>query len=412
MKDYSLAPIPYALSNGQSVALFPDASLEYVKIDFTFDAGTVRQAKPLVATTTNALIPEGTLHRSAEEIAEFLDFRGIILDKNPDTFGASLSVYMLRKYADETLSLLYEMLTEPAFAQREFDVVLAKKRSKLMANLQKTRYVARNCFYETIFGKEHPLGRWACEEDFSHITLDDTKAFFRNHYLLSQADIVISGGYDEALLKRFDEVFGRAPKRLSTQAPLRLSAQAPKCLSVHHPMPGTVQSTIRVGSLLPWAWDSMDYARFMILNTVLGGYFGSRLMSNIREDKGYTYGIFSQTLLQRGGILFWLSAEVGSEVTQPALAEVYKELDRLCQEPVSEEELERVKHYMEGDFLRSIDGIFERSERYRQMRLNGFTEQFTTNYFEALRSTTPQDLLPLAQQVFPRERLVEVVVGA
>lgn len=408
---YNLEPQFLTLGNGQSVALFPDPSLEYVKIDFTFDAGTVRQPKPLVATTTNALIPEGTLHHSADEIAEFVDFRGIILDKTIDPFGAGLSVYMLRKCADEALPLLHEMLTQPAFAPEEFEVLLAKKRTQLMANLQKTRYVARNCFYEALFGHDHPLGRWASEEDFDRIVLDDVKRFYQSHYQLVQADVVIAGGYDDALLQRFDEVFGRHPLRSSALPPLRFSSQAPERTSVRVSLPGAVQSTIRVGALLPWAWDSMEYARFMILNTVLGGYFGSRLMSNIREDKGYTYGIYSQTLLQRGSILFWLSAEVGKEVAQKALDEVYRELDRLCQEPVPEEELERVKRFMEGDFLRSIDGIFERSERYGQMQLSGCTEQFTSNYFEALRTTTPQDLLPLAQQVLPRPNLLEVVVG-
>ena len=409
-----LIPQTITLANGQSVALFPDPTLEYVKVDFTFDAGTVRQSKLLLSGAANSLCTEGTTHRSPEEIAEFLDFRGIILDRNTDFFGASISVYMLRKYAADMLPLLYEMFTSPLFAQQEYEVYMAKRKQQLLANLQKTRYVARNLFYEGLFGCDHPMGCYATEEDIDKVRLEDVKTFYKGHYALGQAEIVISGGYDDKMLSIFNDIFGHEPslsdEAWNFDAVLRrpiANRLEPRSQRVE----GTVQSTIRMGSVLPYAWNSIDYSRFMVLNTVLGGYFGSRLMSNIREDKGYTYGIYSQTVLQRGSIVFFLSAEVGNEVCQPALEEIRKELRRLCEQPVEKEELERVTSYMEGDFLRSIDGIFERSERYRQMRLNGITEEFTDNYFEALRTTTPDHLQALAKEVFVPERLLEVVVG-
>lgn len=410
----NLEPQYFTLSNGQPVALFPDPAMEIVRIDFTFDAGMVRQPKPLVAAAANSLFSEGTLRHSAEEIAEFLDFRGIILEKTPDPFGPSVTLYMLRKYAAEALPLLYEMLTEPLFSSREFEVYCAKKRAQLCANMQKTKYVARNLFYSGLYGKGHPLGTHAVEEDFDRLTLQDVQEFYHRYYALSQAIVHISGGYDEALLRQFDLIFGQhrdvAPEAWQFDERIHLS-QTQHLAPIRQSLSGTVQSSLRIGRLLPMEWHSMDYARFLVLNTCLGGYFGSRLMTNLREDKGYTYGIYSQSLIHRGSIAFFITAEVGAQVADAAVEEVYRELQRLQDEPVSEEELELVKHYMEGDFMRSVDGIFERSERHRQMQPTAVTEQFTANYFEALRSTTPDHLQALARELFPREQLLQVVVG-
>ena len=157
-------------------------------------------------------------------------------------------------------------------------------------------------------------------------------------------------------------------------------------------------------------WDSTDYARFLVLNTVLGGYFGSRLMSNIREDKGYTYGIYSTTQIHRGSIVFYITADVAAEASQAAVGEVFYEIERLQQELIPEEEMERVRNYMMGDFIRSIDGVFELSERYRQMSTTHVTEQFTTNLLDAIAHVTPAQLQTLAQSSLTD--LVTVVVGS
>ena len=174
-------------------------------------------------------------------------------------------------------------------------------------------------------------------------------------------------------------------------------------------IPNAVQSTIRIGRILPMPWDSSDYARFMVLNTVLGGYFGSRLMSNIREDKGYTYGIYSVTQIHRGSIVFYITADVAAEVTQAAVDEVMNEINRLQQQPISEEELERVRNYMMGDFIRSIDGVFDLSERYRQMVATHVGEQLTTNLLDSIATATPEQLQTLAQTYL--SDLVTVVVN-
>ena len=174
-------------------------------------------------------------------------------------------------------------------------------------------------------------------------------------------------------------------------------------------IPNAVQSTIRIGRILPLPWDSTDYARFLVLNTVLGGYFGSRLMSNLREDKGYTYGIYSMTQIYRGSIVFFLTADVAAEATQSAVDEIFQEIKRLQQQPVTDEELDRVRNYMMGDLIRSIDGVFDISERYRHIAATHVTEQLTANLLDAILHVTPDQLQTLAQTYLTD--LVTVTVG-
>ena len=135
----------------------------------------------------------------------------------------------------------------------------------------------------------------------------------------------------------------------------------------------------------------------MVLNTILGGYFGSRLMSNLREDKGYTYGIYSQTQIFRNSIALFITADVATDATADAVAEINREIDLLRQQPVADAELDRVRNYMMGDFIRSIDGTFEISERYRQMVATDVDERLSAQLLDAIATVTPAQLLDLAQ---------------
>ena len=181
-------------------------------------------------------------------------------------------------------------------------------------------------------------------------------------------------------------------------------------------MESAAQNTLRVGRILPITWNSTEYVDFMVLTTILGGYFGSRLMSNIREDKGYTYGINALTNIFRGSISFFIVSDVASDKADAALKEILFEIERLCNEPVPDEELRMVRNVMLGDFMRSIDGIFERSERFRQMKETHVSERFTDIFFEVLSESgpsavTPERLQNLAQRILNPEYLLQVSVG-
>ena len=435
----SLVPQTHLLPNGQTLCYFPNNALGLVKLDITVEAGSRYQKYKSQAYVANRLFGETTAKRDAGEVAEFLDFRGIVVEKTTDVCVGNLSFYFLRRYAEELFELIREMfdtysLDNQAFKQsgisKVFEAVCASRRQQLAVGLQKTSYVARNRFYELLYGTEHPLGTYAMPEDVDVLTLDAVTDFVHQHYHLDTAHLVMSGMVDEELLSLADQYL--SPVVGGTVAEPVLPPPHPNNQAIKQSsIPNAVQSTIRIGRVLPVSslegWDEVpgyvsdsanrnsQFSKFMVLNTVLGGYFGSRLMSNIREDKGYTYGIYSTTQIYRGSIVFYITADVAKEATDAAVDEIFKEIHRLQKEPITEEELDRVRNYMMGDFIRSIDGVFEVSERYRQMASthvvdpNTGTDPLATSLLEAITHTTPAQLQSLAQTHLTD--LITVTVG-
>ena len=411
-----LVPQLHTMPNGQPVACFYDNHLDMVRIDVTFEAGSAWQDKLLQAGITLRLLTEGTLRHSAVEIAEFLDSHGIVLERNIDNCCAGLSLYVLTRYAHALLPLLHEMLTEPAFPQAEYDIVTAKRYQDMLTNFQKTGFVARNQYYSHLYGLQHPYGCYAVPDDMARLTVDDVRRFYASHYHLGAAQYVLAGNITDELLTLFDDTFGQEP--YTPFEPLHIPAPTPDDPTGTHnfALAGAVQNTLRVGCILPFGWDSMEYAHFMVLSTLLGGYFGSRLMMNVREDKGYTYGINAATQILRDSLAFYIVTDVASDKSLAALDEIRYEMRRLCEEPVPDEELQLVRSYIVGDFMRSIDGVFERAERYRMLNATLVTEQFTTNLLRAIDPADPQCATPdvlqrLANEMLTPSKLIAINVG-
>ncbi|HRH66403.1 MAG TPA: insulinase family protein, partial [Bacteroidia bacterium] len=173
---------------------------------------------------------------------------------------------------------------------------------------------------------------------------------------------------------------------------------------------GAVQSAIRIGRRL-FNRNHPDYPGMAVLNTVLGGYFGSRLMSNIREDKGYTYGIGSALVSMKQEGYFFISTEVGADVTVPALTEIYKEIDLLKTELVEEEELAMVRNYMRGTFLKGIENAFHLADRFRSLHLHGLGYDYYQKYLEKVRTIQPDEIKALANKYLDSGAFYELVVG-
>ena len=411
-----LIPQEHPLPNGNTLFLFPNQSLGLVKLDITVEAGSALQSHKSLAHAANQLFGEATETLSAQQMAEFIDFHGIIVERMTDVCTGNISFYFLRRFAPQILPVVRQMYDSPAITPQLFEAYVNNRRTQLKTNFQKTSYLARNRHYELLYGTNHPLGTYAQPDDLDLLTPQLVIDFIRRHYNLADAHIVLSGAVDTELLSLAEQHLAPAPVEKLKVEKSKIESCLPRpdnfqlsTFNSQITVPNAVQSTIRIGRLLPFDWSSYDYTRFMVLNTVLGGYFGSRLMSNLREDKGYTYGIYSTTQIFRGSIIFYITADVAAQATQDALNEINREIALLCQKPVSQEELDRVCNYMMGDFIRSIDGIFEVSDRYRQMVATRVDERLSTNLIATLQTITPAQLLTLARQVFTN--LTQVVAG-
>lgn len=392
-----------------------DNEIDIVKIDFLFEAGSALQTKRLQTKSAIKLLTAGTRKHSAAEIAEYVDRRGIVVEQNYDTVSASMTVYCLSRHVDEFIPLLFEMITEPQVPQDEFDVFVARNRSSLLVKEQQTSFLARKAYYKALFGQDHPLADFASAADFDRLCRDDVIGFQRDYLNLSRLTLVISGHVTDVTVALIDSLFGNVA--VDAFEPVTLPVPPPAHTGIQYVgLDGAVQNTLRVGFRIPFMWDDIDYSHFMLLSTVLGGYFGSRLMSNLREDKGYTYGINSMTQIYRGSLAFHIVTDVAADKADAALSEIVKEMQRLCEQSVPEGELDMVRNCLLGDFMRSIDGVFERGERFCQMLTAGITEKFTDNLMtvlnpNAIEYATPHILQQLARSLFRPENYVIVSAG-
>lgn len=401
---------PAKLTNGIEVFSLSAGSQEITKVEFLFRAGMYYQPATLIASGTNTMLESGTVRFTADQLSDGIDFFGSFLELQVEQDFASVTVYFLNKYMSQTLAFIEELIKHPVFPENEFRIHHANKRQKHAINTQKVSVLARRRFTELLFGENHPYGRDVKDADFDRISIAELKAFFNTHYTSKNCTIFAAGNLPANLLSELDRFFGMTwGEQLDFAHQPAIPAQT---INGHHLIEkgDAIQSAIRIGRIL-FNKRHEDYFKFQVLNSVLGGYFGSRLMANIREDKGYTYGIGSGlTNLVNNGY-FFISTEVGAEVTKDTLSEIYKELGRLREDLIPSEELETVRNYMLGNFLRSVDGPFTLIDKFKSVWEFGLDYNFFDAYFDAVKSVTPKELRELANKYLQEQDLIQCVAG-
>jgi zinc protease len=386
---------------------------EVVRIEIIFPAGLWQQPAPLMSAAASAMLQEGTAKFSAKDIAEMIDYHGAFFHTEATHDYATLEIHTLTKHLPNVLPSIKELLTHSAFPQTEWDLYLTNKKQSFLVNNKKVSVVGRKKFAELIFGNHHPYGYHTQEQDYTTLKKEEVYRFYKKSYTANQAIILASGHVTEATLKCLDLNFGDLPlaDAIVNDAEGARVKEQQTIGTQRVEMKGALQSAIRVGKLL-FNRSHPDYCGMQVLNTILGGYFGSRLMANIREDKGYTYGIGSGIVSFSHAGYFNISTEVGVEVTNEALKEIYFEIEKLQNEKVAHSELELVRNYMLGTFLRSMDGPFALADRFKGIYFSGLEYDYYDQYIETVRSITPKQLQDLATKYLQRNEMTELVVGA
>lgn len=384
---------------------------DLIKLEFLFDAGMYQQEMPLQAATVNSMLEEGTSTLTAAQIADKVDYYGAFLEVGVAQDNASVVLYTLNKHLKSTLPVVEQVIKDAVFPQSELETHLRNKKQKFLVNNQKVAIIARKRFTELLFGAKHPYGINVQDDDFEAINRSHLIHFYTACYRSNSCKIIVSGKVDDAAIKLIDDHFGgndwNSINRIAqTTVPITPTAESQHLIFKED----ALQSAIRIGKLM-FNKTHPDFQSFQVLNTLLGGYFGSRLMSNIREDKGYTYGIGSGIAsLQHSGY-FFISTEVGVDVCQDALNEIYLEIKRLREEPVSEEELQLVKNYMLGTFLRSADGPFALAERFKGIMEYNLGYDYFDSYVATIKNISASRLRDLANQYLEQSSMIELVAG-
>ena len=408
------------LASGARLHVLTNDTQPVARLQVIFRAGKWQEPQPGLAALTARMLLEGTATRSARQIADEVAYYGASLECEAGPDRATLTLYCLSRHLPTLLPLVLEVLTQPRFPAAELAQQQTRTIQSVQVERQKTSYLASERFAELQFGPRHPYGQPFDAEAFGALTAAQAQTFHQAAYQLGRAEIFLCGdvaAQQTLVATAFDaaaapgspaEVAAEttaAPSSRDAPLPLGLGAQA-----VRVPLPGSLQASLRVGRAWPGP-NHTDTHRLQLLVKVLGGYFGSRLMKNIREDKGLTYGIYAQSLAREHGSTLVIGTDVNGESADMAIREINLELRRLQEELISAQELDTVKSYMLGKFANELSTVFEQADKYRTTVLLGLPVDYYTQFVAQIQATDAATLQELAREYLTPEAMQIVVAG-
>lgn len=400
------------LANGIPLNILRAGNEDVIRMDILIGSGIWHQEIPLQALFTNRMLCEGTLHKHSAQISELFDFYGAWMEQTSSMNYNFLTLYSLGKHFEHTVALLGEILLTPSFPENELQIVLKNNRQQYLVNSSKVNVVARKEFNRAFFGDGHPCGRYACVEDYDQLTREHLCQFYRKHYHAGNCSIYLSGNITPSVIKAVEREFGNTTWGEGRQRQPLIPHDIPtfEGRQIHVPHKDAIQSSIRTGFPM-MERTHPDYQEARVLTTVLGGYFGSRLMNNIRKEKGYTYGIMANLASYPFASVLTISTETDNEYATRCVEEIRHEMKRLQEELISEQELSMVQSYMLGDMCRSHEGPFSLSDTWIFIETAGVGETFFQDMACSIRQTTPERLRTLARKYFRPDDALEIVVG-
>ena len=397
------------LPNGVPLSVLNAGDNEVTRIDLLMAGGRWQQKQPLQALFTNRMLREGTRRYDAARIAEKLDYYGAWLELSSASEYAYVTLYSLNKYLPQTLDILESIVKEPVFPEKELGVIVDNNIQQFLVNSSKVDFLAHRGLVKALYGGQHPGGRLVQEEDYRRITPAVLREFYDRYYHSNNCSIYLSGKVTGDCIHRIESLFGceafgtdfRKPEKTEFH-PVTTSGKR-----IFIERPDALQSAVRMG-MLSLDRNHPDYLKARVLVTLFGGYFGSRLMSNIREDKGYTYGISAAIMPYPGQGVLAVSAEAANEFVEPLIGEVYHEIDRLQNELASDGELSMVKNYMLGDMCRSYESAFSLADAWIFVQVSGLQDTYFAEALDAVKEVTPQEIRELAGTAFTLSSSLEV----
>jgi len=404
LKPYS----KYILKNGTEVYAIDAGAEEVMMVEVVYYAGDWYEENRLVAAATNFMLKNGTTKKSAFQINEHFEYYGSYLSRACYNETSTITLHTLTKHIDKLLPVVREMLTDSIFPEEELAVYKKIMQQRLSVNLLKCDFVAQRTIDAYVYGEEHPYGRISRLEDFDALKREQLVEFYKNYYLDGKFITFIAGKLPQNLEQLLNQNFGDLSNKKPEAVNYSIKPASEKKQRLLNDANG-VQGAIRIARHFPNRHHP-DFLKIQVLNSLFGGFFGSRLMTNIREDKGYTYGIHSyiQNHIQQTA---WLvSTEAGRDVCEAAIKEVYLEMKRLREEVVDEDELLLVRNYMMGSILGDLDGPFHIISRWKNIILNDLDEKYFYNSINTIKTITAEELKQLAEKYLQPEEFYELVV--
>jgi predicted Zn-dependent peptidase len=312
-----------------------------------------------------------------------------------------------KKHLHSVIPVFLSLFTDAIFPEEYLEKKKSQRKLSIKLEKEKTASKASQLFRSGLFGSKHPFGLEITESHIDLINREKLK-FYYDELLWQDIEIFVNGDFDNQEIAHISDLLGIIPNR-----PCKKQMSFPELetgSNINENRADAVQSSIRIGT---WSIDKAhpDFFGVSVFNTILGGYFGSRLIKNIREDKGHTYGI-SSSLAQIGTYNYWvIGADVQKAFTQEVIREIYHEIDQLVNNPIEADELEVVRNYMIGQMLSGFSSSYDLMDRFQAIHHSGLDLNFYTRKLSYLKAFTAQDILDIGQKYFSKRPLLEIVVG-
>ena len=409
----TVPPLPpareWTLSNGLRVVAINVTQAPILTVELIWRAGRPYESQPLLAAATNALLTEGSTSYSATALESLFEQYGTTLHTPDDYDTANLSLATITKHAARLLPAMAEVVAAPTFPAKELKRYIKRSKQQLREDLQDPDTLAYRMLSEAAFGKDNPYGYGGTKEEYEALTLDGIRQHYQQYYGAANATLRVVGQLSGEVERMLEATFGQLPPGTRAADPIyRVTDAEPRVLQLHRPR--AQQTMIRRGRR-GFEITDPDYPGLCVLETILGGYYGSRLMRNIREEKGYTYGIDSDLDTYRFDGTFGIAADVANENVAEVRREILTEMDKLRQDLVPARELNMVRAYLIGGLVMDLDGPLAVSGRYRSAIIKEYDPVgHLRRLDETIRGITAGEVRELAGRYLRPELDWEVIV--
>lgn len=405
LPEYTIREYP----NGLRLIIVSAGTQKVFKLETIFNAGRFYEKKKLVSGATLRMIREGGLGYDSEQIAETIDFYGATLSTPTNLDFSGVTLYGLNQHFGKLLPLYKAIITQPTFPKSELEDYILERKQRLQVDLSKNDVVAYRNITEAIFGSDHPYGYNSVKELYDTLELNDFKEHFSDNYRAGNCTVVISGKIEKDMISRLEQEFfpyiptGKSKPQIYDVQPHPEKYQ-------YFSKPDSVQTAIRMGYQL-FDREHPDYFGLYFLNVILGDYFSSRLMMNIREDKGYTYNIYSMLDIMKHNGMFLIATETANEHAQNTLKEIGFEFEKLQNELIPDDELEMARNFTLGSLMTALDGPMNASVVIKGLELNGSNQVYFEQFIQTIQTISKEELRTLAQKYLNQKDMYTVLVG-
>ncbi len=401
-------PDEFTLNNGLKVLVVENHKLPRVSASLIIDNVPHAEEKPATSALVSSLLGTGTQNISKDKYNEEIDFLGANISFGSERVYAS----SLSKFFPRVMELMAEGALRPKFTQEEFEAEKTKQIEGLKSINKDVGSIASRVSAALAYGANHPYGEFATVENTEKVTLEDIKKFYNNYFKPANAYLVVVGDVKTSEVKKLVEKnFGSWAKG----APA--TKELPKVTNVDETqinlvdMPNAVQSELRIQNTIDLKMADEDYFPVLVANQILGGSFGSYLNMNLREDKGYTYGARTSTGADKYASRFVAQASVRNAVTDSAIVESLKEINRIKTELVDADVLENAKSKFAGDFVLRLENPSTISNYALNIKTNDLSEDFYETFLEKINAVTPEDIKRVANKYYQTDNMRIVVAG-